>query len=61
MDSDDLEPKRPNLNAPMNMDEQSIEALGEYIVSLKAEILRTEAAIEKKKSAKGAADAFFKS
>ena len=60
MDSDDLEPKRPTLGAPLNMDEQSIEALGEYIDALKAEITRTEQAIEKKKAALGAADAFFK-
>ena len=61
MDTDDLEPKRPNLNAAPDMEEMSIEALGEYIDALNAEIKRAEDAIESKKGAHGAAEALFKS
>ena len=61
MDSDDLEPKRPNLATPLNLEELSVDALGEYIGALKVEIERVENEIEKKKAAHSVADAFFKS
>lgn len=62
MDSDDLEPHKQKATsfASKDLDELSIEALGEYIVELKAEIARTEAAIAAKESARAGADAFFK-
>ena len=60
MDTDDLEPITPKAG-PKDLDEMSIEALGEYIGQLKAEIARAEAAIETKQAARAGADAFFKS
>lgn len=60
MDTDDLEPKRP-VNKPKDLEELSIEALGEYVVELKAEIERVKAAIELKQAAKSGAEGFFKS
>lgn len=60
MDTDDLEP----LKAPqgtLDFDDMSIEALGEYIESLKAEIRRAEATINAKQAARAGAEAFFKS
>ncbi len=59
MDTDDLEPpiQKP---APKNLDEMSIEALGEYIDELEAEIARVREAIKGKKSALSTADHFFK-
>lgn len=59
MDSDDLEP-RALKPAPKDFDEMSIEALGEYIQDLKAEITRAEAAITAKQAARAGAHAFFK-
>lgn len=60
MDSDDLEPKRPTLGAPKDLEAMSIEALGDYITELEAEIDRVRAMITSKETARGAADAFFK-
>jgi len=59
MDADDLEP-RVHKPAPKDFDEMSIEALGEYIAGLKAEIARAEAAIAAKEAARAGAHAFFK-
>lgn len=59
MDSDDLEP-RQRKPAPKILDEMSIEALGEYIDELEAEIGRVREAIKGKKSALSDADQFFK-
>ncbi|MTI11468.1 DUF1192 domain-containing protein [Curvivirga aplysinae] len=61
MDTDDLEPLRPNLATPLDLEEMSIEALGDYIDALNAEIKRVEEAILKKQGAQGAAEALFKS
>ncbi|MBL6959170.1 MAG: DUF1192 domain-containing protein [Rhodospirillales bacterium] len=60
MDVDDLEPakKKP---APKNLDEMSIEALGDYVEDLRAEIARAQAMIEDKIKARDAADSVFKS
>ena len=59
MDIEDLEPKtpRPKLR---DLDEMSIEALGEYIGELEAEIARVREAIAAKQKARVGADAFFR-
>ena len=59
MDADDLEP-RAQKPAAKDLDELSIEAIGEYINALKAEITRSEAAIAAKTAARDGANAFFK-
>ena len=61
MDTDDLEPqKQKPAPAPKCLEEMSIEALGEYIDELEAEIARVREAIKGKKSALTEADHFFK-
>jgi len=59
MDIEDLEPqhKKPK---PKSLDDMSIEALGEYIADLEAEIIRVRAAIEAKQAAQHDADSVFK-
>ena len=59
MDTDDLEPQKLK-PAPKKLEEMSIEALGEYIDELEAEITRVREAIKGKKSALTAADQIFK-
>ena len=59
MDTDDLEPQKQK-PALKNLEEMSIEALGEYIDELEAEIARVGEAIKSKKSALTDADHFFK-
>ncbi len=60
MDIEDLEPK--NKPKPKkNLDELSIEALGEYIEELEEEIARTRDAIAAKEKARAGAEQFFKS
>jgi len=64
MDTDDLEPMKPPSGTRAvrkDLDEMSIEAIGEYIDELKGEIARAEAAITSKQAARAGADAFFKS
>jgi len=64
MDTDDLEPMKPSMSAATvrkDLDEMSIEAIGDYIAELKDEIARAEAAIAAKKAARDGAHAFFKS
>jgi len=60
MDVDELEPvkKQPEKK---NLDELSIEALGEYIEELKEEIARVEGVISLKQQARVGAESFFKS
>ncbi|HEY9078976.1 DUF1192 domain-containing protein [Magnetovibrio sp.] len=63
MDTDDLEPMKPSPGARTirkDLDEMSIEAVGEYIDELKSEIARAESAIKAKQAARAGADAFFK-
>ncbi len=60
MNTDDLEPQKPK-PAPKNLDEMSIEALGEYIADLETEILRVREAIKGREGAHTDADQFFKS
>ncbi|NQV84443.1 MAG: DUF1192 domain-containing protein [Rhodospirillales bacterium] len=59
MDTDDLEPDKKK-QMPKNLDVLSIEALGEYIAELEAEISRVREAISGKESAQAAAQTFFK-
>ena len=59
MDTDDLEPQKQK-PPPKNLEEMSIEALGEYIDELEAEIGRVRETIKGKKSALTDADHFFK-
>ena len=59
MDTDDLEPVKKKA-APKNLDEMSIEALGEYIAELETEISRVREAIAGKESAQASAETFFK-
>ena len=59
MDTDDLEPpkKKPEVK---DLEIMSVEALGEYIAELEAEIKRTRTAISLKKSALGSAEDAFR-
>ncbi len=59
MNPDDLEPvhRKPK---PKDLDIMSIEALGEYIAEMEAEIARVRAAIGAKKNARTSADSVFK-
>ena len=59
MDSDDLEPRARKV-VPVPLETLSVEAIGDYIAELKAEIARAEAAITTKQAARAAADSFFK-
>ena len=58
MDTDDLEPRKAKAK-PKDLDEMSVEAIGDYIDELKAEIEPAEAAIKAKHTARSGADAFF--
>ncbi len=59
MDEEDLLPrsKKPE---PRNLEVLSIEALGEYIVELEAEIARVRAEIEAKQAYRSGAEAVFR-
>ncbi len=59
MDDDDLEPQRPK-EKKVNLEEMSIEAIGEYIAGLKAEIERAGSAVKLKESARDGAQSLFK-
>jgi uncharacterized small protein (DUF1192 family) len=59
MDTDELEPAKQKPQ-PRNLEIMSIEALGEYIEELKAEIVRVEGEIARKKAARAGAEAFFR-
>ncbi len=60
MDMDDLEPvkKKPVLK---KLEEMSLEALGDYIAELEAEIARVREAIALKEEARQGAESVFKS
>jgi uncharacterized small protein (DUF1192 family) len=60
MDTDDLEPptRKPGQK---DLDVMSIEALGDYIAELEAEISRVRTVIESKQGARTGAEEFFKS
>lgn len=58
MDSEELEPaKKPEIK---NLDVMSVEALGEYIAELEAEIARARDAIMGKETARAGAESVFK-
>jgi uncharacterized small protein (DUF1192 family) len=56
---DDLEPQKQT-RKPKLLDDMSIDDLKEYVVNLKAEIARVEAAIKAKQAHMAAMDALFK-
>ena len=58
---DDAPPKKKEGFTPRVFDTDSVEELESYIDVLRAEIMRTEAEIEKKKSHLNAAATLFKS
>lgn len=60
MDTDDLEPPKKKAGLK-DLEIMSIEALGEYIGELEAEIQRAEAAISHKNDARNGAEGVFKS
>ena len=59
MDEEDFLPrsKKPE---PVNIEVLSIEALGDYIAELEAEIARVRAAIEAKRASRSGAEAAFR-
>jgi len=59
MDIEDLEPKNKKPE-PKNLEVMSIEALGEYIEELEAEIHRAKTEIASKEKAREGAEAVFK-
>ena len=60
MFDDDLD-KKPQPMGPRNLDNMSVHELEDYIEELKAEIVRAEADMQKKKASRDAAAAVFKS
>ncbi|MBY0610716.1 MAG: DUF1192 domain-containing protein [Beijerinckiaceae bacterium] len=61
IDADDLSRRMAGVVLGQDLDRFSIAELDQRIVLLRHEIARTEAAKEKKRSLKSAADDFFKS
>jgi len=59
MDTDELEPPKKPAGKP-DLDIMSVEQLEDYIAEMEGEIARVRAAIERKQSARGAADSVFK-
>ncbi len=59
MDIEDLEPQHQKPK-PKNLDDMSIEALGDYITDLESEIARARQAIAAKRAAQNDADSVFK-
>ena len=60
MFDDDLDPKKKPAKLK-NLEPMSVDELAAYVEVLKAEIVRTEAEIAKKKAYASAASSFFKS
>ncbi|MBM10384.1 MAG: DUF1192 domain-containing protein [Magnetovibrio sp.] len=60
MDWDELEKPKEEVK-PKNLEDLSIEALGDYIDELKSEIERVREAIKEKELARNKAGSFFKS
>jgi uncharacterized small protein (DUF1192 family) len=60
LEDEEIRPKKHSLIEKPLLDPLSVDDLRTYIADLRAEIVRTEAAIEKKQGAKGHADSFFK-
>jgi uncharacterized small protein (DUF1192 family) len=59
LDEEDRPKKPARLEKPL-LDPLSVDDLTDYITELRGEIARAEAAIMRKKSARGHADGFFK-
>jgi uncharacterized small protein (DUF1192 family) len=59
-DDDDALPRKPARLAKLPLDLLGVEELNDYIGELREEIARVEADIERKRSHRTAADAFFK-
>ncbi|MDH5488855.1 MAG: DUF1192 domain-containing protein [Rhodospirillaceae bacterium] len=59
MNDEDLEPLKLQ-EKQVNLDEMSIEAIGEYIAKLEAEIARAQSAVKLKKDARDGANSLFK-
>lgn len=59
MFDDDLDPKKKPAKAK-NLEPMSVDELTDYVETLKAEIIRAEAEIAKKKAYASAASSFFK-
>ncbi len=59
MDADDLQPEK-KIEQLKNLEIMSIEALGEYIADLEAEIARVRAQIAEKEKARLGAESVFK-
>ena len=59
MDTDDLDPKRPTLNAP-NLESMGLDELQAYIAALQAEIARAQSAIAAKQRQQTTAASLFK-
>lgn len=59
MDLEELEPINVKPE-PKNLEVMSIEALGDYIAEMEAEVLRVREAIGEKEKARSGADAVFK-
>ena len=57
---DELEEGQKKPQSPRDLEPCSIDELEEYIVNLKAEIMRAKKEIEKKKAHHAAADSVFK-
>jgi uncharacterized small protein (DUF1192 family) len=60
MDDDDLPLSRPERPQPKDLTPLSVAELEAYIVELKSEIARAEAAIEAKLGQRAGAESFFK-
>ncbi len=61
MEEEDKEAKKKRLIQPPLLEPMSIEALGDYIAEMEAEIARVREAVATKKDARSEADSFFKS
>jgi uncharacterized small protein (DUF1192 family) len=60
IDDEEIQPKKHVTVEKPALDPLSVSDLQGYIADLRAEITRAEAAIERKKGARGHADQFFK-
>ncbi|MCB9965160.1 MAG: DUF1192 domain-containing protein [Rhodospirillales bacterium] len=59
-DEEDVHRKKAGAGGGRNLESLSVDELGAYILSLRAEIVRVEEEITRKKAALGAAESFFK-
>lgn len=58
---EDDEPRKSPVLAQPVLDPLGIDELGDYIAALRAEISRAEAAVERKRGHRAAAETFFRS